>query len=216
MYAGPVDEGARVLQPLRAFGTPLADLSGVMPYLEAQAFFDADYPAGKLRYYWKSIYIDDLSEAAIERLAVFAAECPSHHSTIDIWHLGGALRRVGHDESAFGPRDLPYLIGIEGNWEDSRDDTRNIAWARMLWSDLQRFSAGRIYLNFPGLGEEGDALVRAAYGASYERLAMLKNTYDPTNLFRVNQNIKPATFDQGRSAHQLATNEVFERQEAAR
>lgn len=191
LYAGPVEEGTRVLQPLRAWSEPLADFSGAMPYVDVQAFFDADYPAGKLRYYWKSIYIDTLSDAAIDRLAAFAAECPSHHSTIDIWHIGGAVSRVGADETAFGRRDVPYLIGIEGNWEDPQHDKQNIAWTRTLWTELHRFSSGGVYLNFPGLGEEGEALVRAAYGTNYERLVALKNKYDPENLFRVNQNIKP-------------------------
>jgi hypothetical protein len=120
-----------------------------------------------------------------------AAESPSHHSNIDIWHMGGAVCRVGAGESAFGRRDMPYMIGIEANWEEPDEDTANISWARTLWADLHRFSSGGVYLNFPWFGEEGDALVRAGYGENYERLAAIKRTYDPANLFRMNQNIRP-------------------------
>jgi FAD/FMN-containing dehydrogenase len=191
-YIGPVDEGLRVLQPLRAWSTPLIDFSGVTKYVDAQTLWDADYPAGKRRYYWKSIYVNDLRDGVIDSVLSAAAECPSHHSNIDILHMGGAVGRIGATESAFGRRDLPYLIGIEANWDAPDEDAPNIAWARALWADLHRFSSGAVYLNFPGFGEEGDALVRASYGGNYERLAMLKRTYDPANLFRMNQNILPA------------------------
>jgi len=192
-YAGPVDLGQQVLQPLREWSTPMLDFSGVMPYVDVQTLWDADYPAGKLRYYWKSIYVDELSDAVIDRLVSAASESPSHHATVDVWHIGGAIGRIDATASAFGRRDMPYLIGIEGNWEDARDDEPNIAWTRTLWADLHRFSSGAVYLNFPGFGEEGEALVRAGYGENYDRLAALKRTYDPTNLFRLNQNVAPAT-----------------------
>jgi FAD/FMN-containing dehydrogenase len=190
-YAGPVEVGQQLLQPLREWSAPLLDFSGVMPYVDVQTLWDADYPAGKLRYYWKSIYVDELSDAVIDRLVRAASESPSHHATVDIWHMGGALGRIDAGASAFGRRDMPYLIGIEGNWEEPSDDMSNIAWTRTLWGDLQRFSSGAVYLNFPGFGEEGEALVRAGYGENYERLAALKRQYDPTNLFRMNQNILP-------------------------
>jgi FAD/FMN-containing dehydrogenase len=191
-YVGPVDEGLRALRPLREWSTPLIDFSDVMKYVDAQTLWDADYPAGKMRYYWKSIYINDLSDAAMDTLIAAAVASPSPHSTVDMVHMGGALSRIGARESAFGRRDMPYLIGIEGNWEDAREDASNIAWTRALWANLHPFSSGAVYLNFPGMGEEGEALVRAGYGENYDRLATIKRTYDPTNLFRVNQNIRPA------------------------
>lgn len=191
-YAGSVEEGERVMQPLRDFSRPLADLSGPLPYVEMQRVLDEDYPAGTMRYYWKSVYLDTLSDGAIDCLTRFALERPAHHSTIDIWHLGGAMNRVGADETAFSPRDMTYLIGIEANWEDPQQDEQNIGWTRALSSELHNYSEGRTYVNFPGMGEEGDALVRSAYGANYARLAAIKRQYDPTNLFRLNQNIKPA------------------------
>ncbi len=191
-YIGPVEEGLRILQPLRAWNTPLIDFSDVMPYVDVQTLWDADYPAGARRYYWKSIYVDGLGDEVVDSLLSAAAESPSHHSNIDIWHMGGAICRIGARDSAFGRRDMPYMIGIEANWEEPDEDTANIGWARTLWAALHRFSSGEVYLNFPGFGEEGDALVRAGYGENYERLAAIKRTYDPANLFRVNQNIRPA------------------------
>ena len=115
-----------------------------------------------------------LSDAVIDSMLSSSAECPSHRSNIDIWHMGGAVGRISANASAFGRRDLPYMIGIEANWEAPGEDAANIAWTRALWTDLHRFSSGAVYLNFPGLGEEGEALVRAAYGENYDRLAALK------------------------------------------
>jgi FAD/FMN-containing dehydrogenase len=101
------------------------------------------------------------------------------------------MGRVGAEETAFGDRSVPYLLGIEANWEEPQDDEVNVAWARNCIADMRRFSGGGNYLNFPGFLEEGQDLMRDAYGENYERLVALKNEYDPTNLFRMNQNIKP-------------------------
>ena len=189
-YAGEVEEGARVLQPLRDLGDPIADLSSPMPYVEAQKLLDEDYPDG-WRYYWKSQNVNSLDDEAIERLMAHAEAAPSDHSTIDVWYQGGAMGRVGAEETAFGDRSVPYLLGIEANWEEPQDDEVNVAWARNCIADMRRFSGGGNYLNFPGFLEEGQDLLRDAYGENYERLVALKNEYDPTNLFRMNQNIKP-------------------------
>ncbi len=192
LYAGPVEEGERATRPLREFGEPLIDFSGPMTYVEAQTVFDADYPAGKLRYYWKSLYLDDLSDEAIDRLVEHTAKRPSMLSTVDVWHMGGAVSRADPEKSAFGGRESPFLLGVEGNWENPSDDGANIAWARGCVEDLQRFSGGGQYLNFPGFLEGGEATLRSTFGPNYERLVALKNEYDPTNLFRLNQNIEPA------------------------
>ncbi len=190
VYAGPVEEGEEVLRPLRELGEPIADLSEPMPYVEAQKLLDEDYPDGG-RYYWKSVNVSALHDEAIEALIAHAEAAPSDHSTIDVWYQGGAMSRVGAGETAFGDRSAPILLGLEANWEDPRTDEANVAWVRDCFSDMQRFSDGSIYLNFPGFLEEGERLLRGAYGENYERLVALKNEYDPTNLFRVNQNIKP-------------------------
>jgi len=189
-YAGPVDEGAWMLAPLRAFGTPIADLSGTMPFVEVQRFFDEDYPSGA-RYYWKSLNLYDLPEEAVARLVALNAEAPSAHSTIDLWFQGGAMGRVAAEETAFGSRAAPYLLGVEGNWQDPTTDEANIAWVRRCIDALQPYSDGGMYLNFPGFLEEGEGLLHASYGPNYERLVALKRTYDPANVFRTHQNIKP-------------------------
>ena len=190
VYVGDVEEGERVLRPLRELGGPIADLSARMPYTEAQAVLDEDYPNG-WHYYWKSVNLDGLGDEVIERLADHAGAAPSEHSTIDVWYQGGAMARVGTSESAFGDRSSPILLGIEANWEDPQEDEANLAWVRSCFSDMRRFSDGGMYLNFPGFLEEGEQLLRDVYGENYERLVALKNKYDPTNLFRLNQNIKP-------------------------
>ena len=191
MYAGGVEEGEEALKPLRELGNPIADLSGPMPYTEAQKILDEDYPDG-WRYYWKSVNVGGLEDGVIEALMEHAEAAPSDHSTIDVWFQGGAMGRVGADESAFGDRSAPILLGIEANWEAGEDEA-NIAWARACYADMRRFSDGGVYLNFPGFLEEGQGLMRDAYGENYERLVALKDEYDPTNLFRLNQNIEPTS-----------------------
>ena len=192
MYAGDAEEGERVLRPLRELGGAIADLSARIPYTQAQAILDEDYPNG-WHYYWKSVNVDGLNAEAIERLVDHIEAAPSRHSTIDVWYQGGAMARIGPDETAFGDRSAPILLGIEANWERTQDDEANIAWVRNCVADMRRFSSGGMYLNFPGFLEEGESLLRDAYGENYQRLVALKNKYDPTNLFRLNQNIKPTT-----------------------
>jgi hypothetical protein len=170
----------------------LIDFSGAMPYVEVQKVFDADYPSGVMRYYWKSLNLTSLSNQAIARLVEHARRQPSPHSTTDLWHIGGAVRRVSADESAFFGRNAAFLLNPEANWEHPGDDGRNIAWVREFVEDMQEFSDGSRYLNFAGFQEEGAELVRKGYGDQFERLALLKAKYDPTNFFRLNQNIIPS------------------------
>ena len=191
MHSGTPVEGERALQPLRDHGSPLADLSGMMPYLEVQQFFDADYPAGEMHYYWKSQYLTALSDEVIDKLMALNLESPSHHSTIDLWQLGGAMRRIGPEATAFGDRSAPFLVGIEANWEDAGLDAANIAWARKVSKTLEPYATGAQYMNFPGLYEDGEQMVRNSFGGNYARLVELKNKFDPKNFFRLNQNIAP-------------------------
>jgi FAD/FMN-containing dehydrogenase len=191
VYAGSVEDGEEALGPLRELGDPIVDFSGPMPYAEIQKLLDEDYPDG-WRYYWKSLNVDGLGDGVIEALIEHAEAAPSDHSTIDVWFQGGVMGCVGADESAFGDRSAPILLGIEANWaEEPHEDEANIAWARSCYTDMRRFSGGGVYLNFPGFLEEGQGLMRDAYGGNYERLVTLKSQYDPANLFRLNQNIKP-------------------------
>ena len=173
MYTGSPDEGMQVMEPLRTFAEPLIDFSGIMPYLEAQVILDEDYPDG-LRYYWKSLNLSRLDDEVIDRLVTHARRQPSRLSTLDLWHIGGAVSRVTEAESAFHGRQAAFLLNPESNWEDPADDEANIAWVRNTIDDMQDYSDGSRYLNFPGFQEEGDEMIRKAFGNKYRRLAARK------------------------------------------
>jgi len=190
-YCGSVEDGERVVQPLREFAQPVVDASGPWPWLGLQSGFDAIFPKGELRY-WKSRSVSELSDDVIAEILEFAGRRPSPLTDIVIWHHGGAMTRVGETETAYGGRDVPFLVTAEANWTDSAQNDAAISWAREVWDAMERYSTGSVYLNFPGLGEEKEELARAGYGANYERLAELKAKYDPENLFRMNINIPPA------------------------
>ncbi len=191
LYVGPVAAGQRIVQPLRDFGEPLMDASGPMAYVEAQKMFDHDYPDGR-RYYWKSLNLTRLDDEVIARIVEHVRRQPSPFSTTDIWHIGGAMRRFGPDHAAYHGRDVAFLLSPEANWDDPADDEANIGWLRGFLAAMEPYSDGGRYLNFGGFQEEGAPMVRAAFGPQYGRLAALKAKYDPTNLFRLNQNILPA------------------------
>jgi hypothetical protein len=127
----------------------------------------------------------------IDRIVQHARVQPSPLSTIDIWHIGGAVKRPGPEESAFFGREASFLLNPEANWEKPQDDEANIGWVRDFVADMAEFSDGSRYLNFAGFQEEGDEMIQKAYGDRYQRLVALKDKYDPSNLFRLNQNIKP-------------------------
>ncbi len=166
-------------------------MSGPWPWIELQSGFDALFPKGQL-YYWKSRALAELSDVAIADIAGFAARRPTPITDIVIWHHGGAMSRAGETETAYAGRDAPFLVTAEASWTDPGQTDEAIAWARELWAAMERYSTGGVYLNFPGLGEEKEALVRAGYGVNYDRLAELKTKYDPDNLFCMNLNIPPA------------------------
>ena len=186
-WSGALEEAEAAVKPLREVTTPVADLSGPMPFVVAQTLFDPEYPDGR-RYYWKSIYLSDVGDAEIDLLGRYAATRPSLLSSIDVWALGGAMRREPVGGSAFAKRDAPFLLGVEGNWEDAADDEANIGWTRELIAEASALSPGGTYLNFPGFVEEGEQLIRDTYGANYERLQQVKAKYDPDNVFRSNLN----------------------------
>ena len=191
VYSGSVKDGEPVVQPLRELAQPLIDLSGPWPWLGLQSGFDALFPKGQFRY-WKSRALAELSEDAIDELADWAARRPTPLTDITIWHHGGAMSRIGETETAYAGRDAPFLVTGEASWTDPAQSDEAIAWGREFWAAMERHSTGGVYLNFPGLGEEKEALVRAGYGVNYDRLATLKAKYDPANLFRMNLNITPA------------------------
>jgi hypothetical protein len=162
-----------------------------MTYLQLQTGSDIFFPKGVFLHYWKSVYLQYLSDEAIDLIVEWYRKCPLRQPLIFIRYLTGAVRRVAATATAFGDRSSQALVSIDATWQEPQDSESSIAWTRAFWSALQPYSSGKTYFNFPGLLEEGDALVRSSFGANYERLVALKNKYDPTNLFRLNQNIKP-------------------------
>jgi FAD/FMN-containing dehydrogenase len=192
VYDGPAAEGERAVAPLRSFGEPLLDFSGAMPYRTIQTLYDAIFPKGRDRCYWKSTYLKGLDETVIREITSHLAKRPSEMTYASIWKFGGAMQRVPADASAFGDRSAPFMLSLDAIWSEASDDAANIGWVRDTWNDMQRHSTGRLYLNFPGLGED-QWLVRNALGETvYARLQKIKRQYDPENLFRLNQNILPA------------------------
>jgi FAD/FMN-containing dehydrogenase len=190
VYVGPVDEAEKVLRPLREYGPPAADIYQPMPYSAAQTMADFLWPRG-LYSYWKSSFLKSLSDGAIDVIVDFYAKSPSWHTVIVVEHDGdGAFSRVPEDATAFGHRNWPYNLVVTTMWESTAESEANIRWTREFWEAMQPHLADAAYVNY--LGEVDDDGVRTAYGRKYERLAALKAKYDPTNFFRMNQNIKPS------------------------
>jgi FAD/FMN-containing dehydrogenase len=205
VHAGDLDAAAKYIQPLRELGKPLLDLSGPWPYTAVQSAFDPFFAKSERLNYWKSLYLDRLDDKAIDRIVARAAERPSPWSLIDIWQLGGAMARTRPEDTALGARDTPYLLSIDTSWTDPGKTQTSIAWTRDFWTEMRPFSRDRVYLNFPGQGEEGETLLRASYGdANYERLVDLKTKYDPENLFRLNQNIRPRSWTPSSSSSAMS------------
>jgi FAD/FMN-containing dehydrogenase len=191
MWADDPDEGERATRGLRELATPLLDMSGRVAYLDFQQSLDPFFPAG-VRRYWKALYLDDLSDAAVETTVDWSNRRPADDTLVIIRHCGGAIARVGADETAFGDRSAEWMLSIDSTWRDAADDETNVAYTRAFWEATVPFSTGQTYFNFPGLFEEGDAAMRASYGAGYDRLARIKAAYDPDNRFRPGQNVRPA------------------------
>jgi FAD/FMN-containing dehydrogenase len=182
-------EGERAVRPLKAFGTPVVDLIGPQPFTAHQTLLDATQPPGR-QCYWKSEYLPGLSDEAIETSIAYAASITSPFSLAQFFQLGGAAGRISAGDTAYRHRAAQFVHLIASAWEDPAESERHIAWTREFWAAMQPLSAGGGYVNFIS-ADEGEDRVRAAYGPNYERLVALKRQYDPTNLFRVNQNIKP-------------------------
>jgi FAD/FMN-containing dehydrogenase len=189
-YAGPAEEGIEVVRPLKEFGTPIADRLEPKPYTELQSMFDPFVPHGWHRY-WKSVELPPLSDTAIGTLVEHASAQTSPKSYCIVFQLGGALARVGEEQTAFRQRDAAHNVVINAVWaEDDPDSERHVAWAREYFAALESHAGEHVYVNF--LGDEGADRVRQSYGERhYERLVELKRRYDPTNFFRLNQNIEP-------------------------
>ena len=190
MYAGPVEEGLKALQPFRELGEPIFDMTQPFPFAAVQSMLDPKFPDGDRRY-WKALYLDALEDEIVDEIVARAVEAPSGQTLTFLRHLGGAMSRVPSGATAFGDRSARFMLSIDATWQDPGEDDVNIAWTRAFWDELNRWAGDRTYFNFPGKLEEGEAALRASYGANYERLRDIKTAYDPENLFRSTQSIAP-------------------------
>jgi FAD/FMN-containing dehydrogenase len=189
-YCGDLEAGERTVRPLRTFGPPLEDGIQPMPYCTLQSAGDAGFPPDR-QHYWKSNWLTDLSDEAIEVMIRFAAEVPSPATGIGLQQMHGVAAHVDPAATAFPHRGSnQYDFLLLSQWTDSADSAKNIEWTRAFFEAMEPFLERGVYVN--DLGEEGEERVKAAYGTNYERLVAVKDKYDPTNFFRMNQNIKPA------------------------
>jgi FAD/FMN-containing dehydrogenase len=195
-YCGAdLDEGERVLAPLRALRSPAADLVIRMPYAAMQRLFDAGTPYG-VRSYWKSTFLRSLPDPAIDTFVRCASQRTSKRTVVKLVHAHGAATRVAPDATAFPARDAAFNLVVLSLWDDAKDDARNVAWTREFHGAMQPWSAGLVYVN--ALASDDAARVRDAYGGNYDQLARVKARYDPANRFRRNHNIVPAPPDGAR------------------
>jgi FAD/FMN-containing dehydrogenase len=192
VYVGDVDEGMKVLQPLRELGTPLADISGPTPFVGVNSAFDPFFPMDTYQSYWKAQNLDTLPDEALAVIAAKADSRPSPVTLAVVFQMGGAINRVGSTDTAYSERTAQWMSSFDGNWEDPADNEANIGWVRDAFEQVARYGKGSTYTNFTGQADEtADALTRNAYGPNTARLRTIKKQYDPDNFFRINPNILP-------------------------
>jgi len=189
LYAGDMAEGEEALQSLRQFGTPIADVISPHKFTDFQMAFDPLLLEGE-RNYWKSHDFLEMSDGLLDAVLPFVSELPNESSEVFFAQMGGATNRVPADATAYRHRDAEFIMNVHGRWHDAGDDDRCIAWTRDLFQASAPYATGGVYVNF--MTEEETDRVQSAYGDSFARLAQLKAKYDPTNFFRLNQNIQPA------------------------
>lgn len=189
-YLGPMDQAEKRFEPIRAFGKCAIDLAGPVPFPMLQSLFDALYPPG-LQWYWKADFFREISDEAIALHVQHAAKLPTMLSSMHLYPINGATHRLSTRDTAFSFRDANFAEVIIAVDPDPANNSRMIAWAREYWAALHAYSAGGAYVNM--IMNEGQDMVKGAYRDNYPRLAEIKAKYDPKNLFRVNQNIEPAT-----------------------
>ena len=188
IYAGDPKQGEPLVAPLRKFGTPVGEHVGVQPYIAWQQAFDPLLTAGA-RNYWKSHNFTTLQDGLFDAVVEYVGKLPSPQCEIFFGAIGGATTRLAVDSAAYAQRDAEFVMNFHGRWEDPVDDERCIRWARDFFNATAPFASGGVYVNFM-TADETDR-VRSAYGPNYDRLAKVKRTYDPDNLFHLNQNIQP-------------------------
>jgi FAD/FMN-containing dehydrogenase len=190
-HIGDFAEGERLVAPLRKFGAPIADTIAPMSYVALNTMFDASFPYGGLQRYWKSSFLKQLGDEALEILVDRAGTMRSPMSMVGFFHVHGAATRVDPEATAFGLRDDQWDYDVISQWQDRGETADHIEWTRAFWTAVEPFASGAVYVNH--LDAEEGARLRAAYRSanSYQRLVALKTKYDPENLFRLNQNIRP-------------------------
>ncbi len=188
-YSGDIAKADEAFKPIRAFSPPVMDFAGPIPFPVLQSLFDGLYPPG-LQWYWKADFFQELGDKAIDLHLKYAERLPSPHSTMHLYPVNGAAHRVGKGDTAFSFREASFAQVIVGVDPDPANNPRLMQWAKDYWLALHPFSAGGGYINM--MMDEGEDNVKSAYRDNYGRLAQVKRKYDPGNLFRVNQNIKPA------------------------
>lgn len=188
-YAGDMDKAEEVFKPIRAKKTPSLDFVGPLTVPTLNTLFDPLYPPG-LIWYWKADFVKDLGAEAIKKHIEHAQQMPTRYCTMHMYNINGVASKVGRSETAWNYRDANYGMVIVGVADNVSDEEKVIEWAKHYWSDLHPYSMGGAYINM--IMDEGEDRVKASYGDNYKKLAQVKAKYDPGNLFRVNQNIKPA------------------------
>jgi FAD/FMN-containing dehydrogenase len=188
-YTGPMEQAEETFKPIREKFPPALDFVGPIPQPALQSMFDALYPPG-LQWYWKADFVNELSDEAIRLHIQHGSQLPTMQSTMHLYPVNGAAQRVGKHDTAWSYREATWAEVIVGVDPDPAKKDLIVDWARTYWDDVHPYSAGGAYVNF--MMEEGEERVKASYRDNYQRLAAIKHTYDPTNFFRVNQNIKPA------------------------
>jgi len=189
-YSRKLEDGEKLVAPLKALGRPVGDLLQRRPYVSLQNLLDATQPKGR-RYYWKSEYLPGIEADLLAKQQEHAARITSPHSAVIVFQLGGAIASRPASHSAVGNRDAAAVLNIAASWEKSEDDAAQVEWARSSWRDMKRFSTGGTYVNFLTEEETGER-VAAAYGKNLARLTEIKARWDPNNLFRMNKNISPS------------------------
>jgi len=187
-WTGDLQQGEETFRPIRAFKKAALDLVGPLPQPTLQSMFDGLYPPG-LQWYWRADFVRELSDEAIAQHVKFANALPTMHSTMHLYPINGAAGRVGRHETAWNYRDANWTQVMVGVDPDPANNEKTISWTKSYWDALHPYSAGGAYVNF--MMDEGEERVKATYGDNYKRLVEIKNKYDPENLFRVNQNIRP-------------------------
>lgn len=190
-WAGDLDLGEKVVSPVRKIGRPLIDLIRIWPYPDWQRAFDPIWGNG-FRNEWMGHYLPELSDNALATLLAHVSEVTSPHTDVKIAHLGGAAARVGEDDTAFGQRGSKYAMVIQTRWQDAAENSAHLRWTHNFFEAMKPHSTGKVYVNF--LANEGERRIADAYNErAFRRLRAIKAKYDPFNLFRMNQNIRPAS-----------------------